>query len=648
MLTGNLLLYGSSEPLPERISLRAGPLTLLYEAGDLRNIALDGVEVLRRVYVAVRDRNWGTVPAKLRDVQIEVGADSFAVSYVAEHVADDVDFLWRGAIVGQASGTLVFRMEGECRATFWRNRIGFNVLHPMACAGQPCVVEHVDGRRTVGTFPRTISPHQPFKEVRAIRHAVRPGVWASVRMEGDTFEMEDQRNWTDASYKTYSTPLELPFPVQVERGTRITQTVTLSLEGAETSQAAQQGRITAPLVLALSGEPPRPMPRLGLGMASDGAPRTARELERLQTLRLSHLRVDLDLSAPDVAGRLREATRQVRALGTRLQAALFLSQDAERELDSLRQLLADVQPPVCAWLVFAHGEEVTGGQWLRLARRYLRDAEPTAQFVGGTNAYFTQLNRQRPAVADLDAVAYSLNPQVHAFDNYSLVENLAGQAATVESARRFVEGRPLIVSPVTLRPRFNPAATGPEPEPAPGELPTQVDTRQMSLFGACWTLGSLKYLGESGAYSATYYETIGWRGVMEREAGSPLPDRFPSIPGAVFPLYHVLADVGEFRDGQILPSACSDPLTVEGLVLQQGERRRVLLANLTPMPQRVMVRDLPAVVRVRMLDDTNAQQAMCAPAVYRAWAGNVAQPVDGVLTLDLRPYAVARLDGVME
>ncbi len=39
--------------------------------------------------------------------------------------------------------------------------------------------------------------------------------------------MEDQRNWTDASYKTYSTPLALPFPVEIRAGETVEQTVTL-------------------------------------------------------------------------------------------------------------------------------------------------------------------------------------------------------------------------------------------------------------------------------------------------------------------------------------------------------------------------------------------------------------------------------------
>ena len=153
----------------------------------------------------------------------------------------------------------------------------------------------------------------------------------------------------------------------------------------------------------------------------------------------------------------------------------------------------------------------------------------------------------------LDLVCYSINPQVHAFDNASLAETLAAQAVTVASARQFAGALPLAITPITLRPRFNPNATAPEPAPAPGELPRQVDVRQMSLFGAGWTAGSLKYLCASGAASLTYYETSGWRGVMELASGAPLPERFRSLPGGVFPLYHVLADIGEFAGGEITP-----------------------------------------------------------------------------------------------
>ena len=37
-------------------------------------------------------------------------------------------------------------------------------------------------------------------------------------MEGDTWETEDHRNWTDASFKTYSRPLSLPYPYAIAKG----------------------------------------------------------------------------------------------------------------------------------------------------------------------------------------------------------------------------------------------------------------------------------------------------------------------------------------------------------------------------------------------------------------------------------------------
>ena len=208
MLSKNVLYYGKDDPLPEQMNLRAGPLSLVYEEGDLRYIKLADQEILRRVYVAIRDSNWGTVLPTLSNVQMDVSRDSFRISYDVENREGDINFFWKGTITGDAQGMITFTMEGVARSTFPRNRIGFCILHPMReCAGQPCTVEKADGTAEDGAFPRQISPHQPFVDMRAISHQVIPGVWAKVRFEGDIFEMEDQRNWTDASYKTYCTPL---------------------------------------------------------------------------------------------------------------------------------------------------------------------------------------------------------------------------------------------------------------------------------------------------------------------------------------------------------------------------------------------------------------------------------------------------------
>jgi hypothetical protein len=173
-----------------------------------------------------------------------------------------------------------------------------------------------------------------------------------------------------------------------------------------------------------------------------------------------------------------------------------------------------------------------------------------------------------------------------------------------------------------------------------------VDVRQMSLLGAGWTAGSLKYLAESSVHSVTYYETTGWRGVMETDAGSPLPEKFHSLPCAVFPLYHVLVDAGEFAGGEVIPTRSSDTLRADGLALRQGDRMRVIVANLSAEPQRVAVKNLSEQVRVRHLDETNVEQAMRSPEGFRAQPGELRPTSAGTLELSLLPYAAARIDSV--
>jgi hypothetical protein len=91
------------------------------------------------------------------------------------------------------------------------------------------------------------------------------------------------------------------------------------------------------------------------------------------------------------------------------------------------------------------------------------------------------------------------------------------------------------VTPVTLKRRYNPDATGEQPATPPGELPWNVDARQPSLFAAAWTLGSLAYLAGSGAARLTYYETTGMRGVLLGDASPTLPAGFRATPARCTP-----------------------------------------------------------------------------------------------------------------
>ena len=535
-------------------------------------------------------------------------------------------------------------------SSFLRNRIGFCVLHPIReCAGALARQTRVDGTVIEARFPQTIEPQlvgqSSFRDMRAVAHEVGPGLWAKVEFDGDVFEMEDQRNWTDASFKTYCTPLALPVPVEIQAGTRIRQSVTLRLAGTIPEEIRPSVETTneepESITMTVPDTPTARLPQIGLGMASHGEPLTETEIARLRRLHLAHLRADVRLSSPDWPSVWRRAVREAGQLGVSLELALHLPRDGRAGWQEFQRLLRAEPAPLARVLALREGEAATTAETLRQVRQALVGFEVP---IGvGSDANFCELNREQALgqvpLADADFVFWSINPQVHAFDTPSIVETLEAQFDTVKTARAFAGGKPLLISPVTLRPRFNAVATGASPPLHLGELPPSVDPRQLSLFAAAWTLGSLVTLAHAGVESVTFYETTGWCGVMEREAGSPLPDQFPSWPGAVFPLYHVFADWAGCTG--LAPAVVSAPSQVVGLAMFDGEgRRRVLLGNMAMQTRRIRVVTAARHVRVRILEAKSVVAAMREPEQFRVPAGVEREPRYGFIELDLPFYAM--------
>ena len=586
---------------PPRL-LRAGPLSLVFDSGDLRYVKWSGREVIRRIYAAVRDHNWDTVPGVISDLELRTAESAFHISYLSTHRQGDVHFVWRAAIRGADDGSIRFTFDGEAKSTFRRNRIGFCVLHPIReCAGIVCRARYANGSEQHLCFPDTIAAEQPVKwlhDLAGLSHEVAPGVWAELEFTGDLFEMEDQRNWIDASFKTFCTPLRLPFPMEIQAGTRLRQEVRLKIVGRrlemENGTPAAITNPSAPIVIG-RGDVSRKLPAIGLGSPYHALALHEEQLYRLVVLKPAHLRTDLRFWERDWPQRLHLADGEAADLNCPLEVALHLDESPGAGAKYAGEVLGRYRERLARAIVFHRGHMFTTPEALAATRKFLGKALAGVAIGGGTNADLYQLNLKRPP-ADADFISWSMNPQVHAFDNTSIAETPEAAAHQVASMRKYFPGKPLVVSPITLKPRFNPNATGPNPVFPPGELPPQVDPRQLSLFAAAWTLAMIKALAESGTDSATFYETTGWRGVMETEAGSTLPPKFSSIPGAVFPLYHVLADVAEFAGGEVVRTESSDPLSVASLLVRAGQRRRLLLANLSTEPRLVSLQNFDGIV----------------------------------------------------
>jgi hypothetical protein len=463
--------------------LHAGHLTARYSDGSLRGISLDGHEVLRQVVVALRDYAWKTIPYRLSREKVTEHGDRFVVELTAEHITSEVDFLWNGVIEGRADGTIRWTMSGEARRQFSRNRIGFCVLHPIAmCAGAVCLVEHPDGRGEHLSFPARIAPHQPFVNIAAMSYEIRPGLLAELRFSGDVFETEDHRNWTDYSFKTYSTPLSLPRPVTVQPGEHIEQAVELRLRPVSSELRVDW-------------------------------------VNRVPFPEIDTRRIDVRFGGSD------EALAETISMDAPVEVAFFTDHPA-KDLPPLVSRLGRLN--IRRYLIFSAAGDVTTVDGAKEAREILGGSIPIG---GGANTSFAEWNRNREAAELLDFVSWPINPRAHAEDPETMVENLEGQQATVESARILAPGKLLRISPVYVPPI--PASEG-------------------------WLAASVSRLGQAGVASVVFSER------------HPLVD-----------------EILGFAPEHLCPVWSSDPLKCYALALQSKGQTRVWVVNFTDEPQTV-------------------------------------------------------------
>ena len=136
------------------------------------------------------------------------------------------------------------------------------MLHPLdRLVGAPVEIGHGDGSRTKSRFPELIRSDPLWTSIRSMSYEPVPGLRLHCAMEGDLWECEDQRNWGDASFKTYSRPTSLPSPYLLLAGVRMEQVVTLSLCSApERPHRARQPAVS----IAVGGDTSARMPQIGI------------------------------------------------------------------------------------------------------------------------------------------------------------------------------------------------------------------------------------------------------------------------------------------------------------------------------------------------------------------------------------------------
>lgn len=596
-------------------TVAAGPWCADLDGLDLRYLRLAGREVVRRVAFVVRDTSWGTLTPTVTDQQLDVDDDCFVVRSQARYDRDGSDLSATIVATGLTDGTLTYDVDARAQQDFTTNRIGLVLLHPVTLAGLPVQLTTQAGL-VDREMPQTVAP-QPvgprglegvFEPFSAMTITLADGVRLRHEFDGEIFELEDQRNWADGSFKTYAPPLSRGWPMRLGAAQSFRQRLTIRVEGRPGHSPARVPRIDLPAVQDF-----RSLPRIGFGVdvAAVGQPGHEVPVGALAAMRPAHLLVDV---GPD--GLLPEhqpITTVADRAGAKLEVSVVIPAGA-----SLRGFRPPATP-VARFIVAPTGGEQPEGLGAtddlagRLTSTLPQRLQATPVFAGTTGP-FASLNRRWPSPDSFDGVAFPVSPQVHASDDDSLFENLDGLVDMVRTAAAVAADSRVAVTPVSLLPP-TPDSTGLRVYPH--------DPRESTLLGCSWTLGAISRLVAAAADSVTFTHVI-------------------DKNGGVAPSGLVFADVAGAQRGAPLSSTGGHPLGVSGLALQRADGTRMLLANQRAVSTNVIVTGAPrGSGQIRRLAAGHIEQGIDL-GDWEASSGAVA--LSPRLELELGPYDYIRID----
>lgn len=417
----------------------------LIRDGSLGPIHSAGHEIVRRIFVTVRDRNWQEVAPTHWETKVD--EERGTVSLVAFHKSDLVDFEWRGTLeIAPDRRSVHFAFEGKARRDMDVCRVGLIVLHPPEAMIGSQVTARSEHAEASMTIPAQISPQpivngvpgaltEPFSELTIERTGF--GV-LKLSFGGDLFELEDQRNWGDASFKSYCTPLRLGYPRSLAEGTRIAHRVDIRFEPAvldRTEAKPAPGRDSGGTAVV-------EFPKLGCEWRKDlsttsgaAVPASYRHyyIDATDAAGLEHLRSLLEWS-PHARLEVAVDAQEHRALPS-------------HQLSLVREHINQIKRV----LVVGSGTDLPSAWAIESWRRLIQDATSSqVPVLAATRGYYVEYNRSAPLAAPTQGIAFPLTATVHSDEVGTIVDNAATIADMASTAKQLMRVAELAIVPLAL------------------------------------------------------------------------------------------------------------------------------------------------------------------------------------------------------
>ncbi len=587
---------------PDTTRVTHGGFTLDLAREAIRNIRFEGVQLIDLLYTAIRPLDWSTLKADeySADVQI-IGND--CVITINESLASAIVAKTEVILSSSNTFSVGYELKGltEYQVSRWGVCFCLNTADWMGSSvvssgNTYSLAQDISPQRVVdgviqGLFPASNEMHFIAPDKRNLK----------VVSIGKVLEAEDQRNWTDNTYKIYSGSLSEPFPFLTSAGSIWKQSVNFEV-GVHESVTTDATKILVKEIEAL--------PSIGLQFNHDSL-LTPDDLEKaFILLEIDHLRINEEaLTSQKIA--------TTAANGLILEAALLSSSDGDALKAEVLQL-SEIVPAGSRLLVQREGRQVVDAA-------DLPKNSSLNSYIPGSDAFLVDLQSDQYNFGN--SVSYSMAPTVHSFDTETIFKTLYTQQESISFAQKFIAPQ-VFISPITFSMRGNPHSGHSRDQRlvyAEPEMALHIRT----IEGAAWTLGSIHSLASAGAFSGSWHELFGEYGLIYSESGSI---KFT-------PTFHAITALGAHHAHQITIATSFDNSWV---AFENRETKTILVASLRPWTLEITAKVLAGYKSMQSLRGEDCDKAS---QIIDWWSFAEATPISPDFPLTLTPFEIALIRG---
>lgn len=592
----------STNHWPDTTRVTHGGFTLDLAREAIRNIRYEGVQLIDLLYTAIRPSDWSTLKSNEYDADVKVvGSD--CVITINESLANALVATTKVILSASNNFSVAYELKGL--ADYPVNRWGIcfclNTAEWMGAtvtsAGNSySLLQDISPQRVVDGVIQGLFPAS--HEVKLIAADQR---YISAVSSGRVLEAEDQRNWTDNTYKIYSGSLSEPRPFITSAGSTWNQSIAFEV-GVPKQPSVDPTKILVREIEAL--------PSIGLQFNTDSL-LTPDDLEKaLVLLEIDHLRINEEaLTSQKIA--------TTASNGLILETAL-LSSNKDEVLKAEVLNLSQRVPAGSRLLIQRQGREI-----VEAADLPKNDSLNT--FIPGTDAYLVDLHRESFVFAN--SVAYSMAPTVHSTDTETIFKTLTTQRESIEFAQKFLAPQ-VFISPITFSTRGNPE-TGHSRDRRINFADPDAAMLIRTIAGAAWTLGSIYSVASAGAFSGSWHELFGEYGIIYSQSGSI---RFS-------PTFHAISALGAHRAHQITIATSLDNSWV---AFENREMKKILVASLRPWTIEITAKVLAGYKSIQSLRGDDCEKAS---QIMDWWSFAETAPISAEFPLTLAPFEIALIRG---